>query len=68
MRTHLLRAVYPSSAATEIEPDTGYAANDAEFARAGASAPNRTPLSAVVALAPVTDRDDDYYLGGYAGI
>jgi hypothetical protein len=60
MRTHLLRTFYPSPAA---EPDTGTAANDAKYDRSGASAKPAAP-------APVRmlSREDDYALGGYAGI
>ena len=67
MRTHLLRTFYPSPAA---EPDTGCAANDAEC---------DTPAVAedsgvrVTALMPAANREalspeDEYALGGYAGI
>ena len=68
MRTHLLRTFYPPAA---IEPDTGCAANDQD---GGDAAP--TPLAppkpslhvAHVATASANDGDDDYVLGGYAGI
>jgi len=65
MRTHLLRTFYPSPAA---EPDTGCAANDADCdpppSVAKAQLRTVTPLPA----ANRTDEDDDYQLGGYAGI
>jgi len=77
MRTHLLRTVYPSPAIEAIEPDTGNAANDEDYAprQAPAAAMNaQAPLMTIVAPSstPATDDNDndndDYYLGGYAGI
>jgi hypothetical protein len=61
MRTHLLRTVYPSSATAE--PDTGSAANDACYAADDAARKKPAPF-----VAPARTEDDDYVLGGYAGI
>ena len=61
MRTHLLRTVYPSAAAAE--PDTGCAANDARYAADDATKNKSGPLAS-----PARAEDDDYVLGGYAGI
>jgi hypothetical protein len=71
MRTHLLRPTYPVPA--ETEPDTGFAANDAEFAGTGEPSSGKALLKAIAAYAspadaPLTNANDDYYLGGYAGI
>ena len=64
MRTHLLRTFYPSPAA---EPDTGSAANDAEY-----DSPAAAPMARVMVRVPpkacVLSREDEYALGGYAGI
>jgi hypothetical protein len=72
MRTHLLRTVYPSPAIEAVEPDTGSAANDDDApARAPAIAKTaQAPLMTVVATRSIAaaDDNDDYYLGGYAGI
>lgn len=68
MRTHLLRTIYPPAAAADVEPDTGCACNDECFD------PDTTPPAAKLRLdtaaVPANDdaNDDDYYLGGYAGI
>ncbi|MBO9664140.1 hypothetical protein [Dokdonella sp.] len=63
MRTHLLRAVYPSVATSE--PDTGCAANDASYAGDDTVAAKTRPSP----VAPhARDEHDDYVLGGYAGI
>jgi hypothetical protein len=59
MRTHLLRTFYPSPAA---EPDTGCAANDEEYDKPGQD------KTRVVALVNALSREDEYALGGYAGI
>jgi hypothetical protein len=62
VRTHLLRTFYPSPAA---EPDTGLAANDEEYFPGASRAPGAT----VSTLAPLAlSREDEYALGGYAGI
>ncbi len=67
MRTHLLHTVHIPPAA---EPDTGVAANDTEYDRRTVVAlvpPATTPnasTSASRALSP----EDEYTLGGYAGI
>lgn len=65
MRTHLLHTVHVPPAA---EPDTGTAANDAEYDRKSVVAlvPNAATQSDSNsrALSP----EDEYTLGGYAGI
>ena len=61
MRTHLLRTFYPSPAA---EPDTGLAVNDEEYDLAAVTQAARTAIPAPLALS----REDEYALGGYAGI
>lgn len=66
MRTHLLRTFYPSPA---NEPETDSAANDAEYDRPGAVQPLATRVLALVpANAETLSREDEYALGGYAGI
>lgn len=69
MRTHLLRTFYPSSA---IEPDTGCAANDdnGECGDVPPAARSPKPLVIVTQIAEqsASGENDDYYLGGYAGI
>jgi hypothetical protein len=63
MRTHLLQTTYRPSAA---EADTGHAANDADYLPALAQ-----PGAAMPAARPAEIRariEDDYVLGGYAGI
>ena len=67
MRTHLLRTFYPSPAA---EPDTGSAANYAEYlVPAAVIAPvARVTVLAVPSRADALSREDEYALGGYAGI
>jgi hypothetical protein len=68
MRTHLLRTFHPSFT---LDPDTGRAVNDDDYHG------DRAPLAAnskpfvIVAKAGEQSADganDDYYLGGYAGI
>jgi hypothetical protein len=67
MRTHLLHTVHIPPAA---EPDTGVAANDTEYDRTTVVArlvPATTPTystSTSRSLSP----EDEYTLGGYAGI
>ena len=63
MRTHLLRTFYPSPAA---EPDTGSAANDEAYDLPAVTEAlvARTATSAPLALSS----EDEYALGGYAGI
>jgi hypothetical protein len=61
MRTRLLRTVYPSAAAAE--PDTGCAANDACYAAHDTAKPPPAPPASKAHA-----EDDDYVLGGYAGI
>ncbi|MET0225947.1 MAG: hypothetical protein ABW187_05860 [Dokdonella sp.] len=78
MRTHLLRTVYPSPAIEAIEPDTGNAANDdAPGPALGITMTAPAPLISIVTAgcaAAIEDGhhnasdNDDYYLGGYAGI
>ena|GEM_PF-1632871 len=66
MRTHLLRTFYTSPAA---EPDTGAAANDAEYDLSSAAKPVPARVVALVPPAPpALSREDEYALGGYAGI
>lgn len=65
MRTHLLHTVHIPPAA---EPDTGIAANDTEY--------DRTSVVALVPIAAMQNGfhsrelspEDEYTLGGYAGI
>jgi len=66
MRTHLLRTFYPSPAA---EPDTGIAANDDRYEKPEAAGRGARPM-ALVAATTLQHRseEDDYVLGGYAGI
>jgi hypothetical protein len=64
MRTHLLHTVHIPPAA---ESDTGTAANDSEYDRSSLTPQLRalaTPDPARRALSP----EDEYTLGGYAGI
>ena len=61
MRTHLLRTFYPSPAA---EPETGLAANDEQYEAPAA----RLATLAAAAEPELLSREDDYALGGYAGI
>ena len=69
MRTHLLRTFYPSST---LEPDTGCAANDDDCEGgdepSGPRSPKPLALVAKAAEQSAPDDNDDYYLGGYAGI
>jgi hypothetical protein len=65
MRTHLLRTFYPSPAA---EPDTGCAANDEEYGHTDGDTPRATASVSVLARPLVLSSDDEYQLGGYAGI
>jgi hypothetical protein len=65
MRTHLLRTFYPSPAA---EPDTGCAANDADCDPPPGAAKAQLRTATTLPVADRTDEDDDYQLGGYAGI
>lgn len=66
VRTHLLRTFYPSPAA---ESDTGSAANDAEY-EPPAQAPfaRKTAVLAAIPRENALSREDEYALGGYAGI
>ena len=66
MRTHLLRTVYASSAIEATASDTGNAANDASYARAPTPATPITTRTPPLSRAPAAE--DDYVLGGYAGI
>ena len=62
MRTHLLRTFYPSPAA---EADTGLAANDEQYEGPVAA----RPLTLAASAEPTPrSREDEYELGGYAGI
>jgi len=66
MRTHLLQTTYLPAAA---EADTGSAANDGDYA---SSTPERQRPRPVAAADPAAKArlqiEDDYVLGGYAGI
>ncbi|MEP7043309.1 MAG: hypothetical protein ABI843_09610 [Dokdonella sp.] len=72
MRTHLLRTVYPSPAIEAIEPETGCASNDDDYAPGPAPDSNQWQVRLTTLVAPAaaatTDDHDDYCLGGYAGI
>lgn len=72
MRTHLLRTVYASHAVEAIEPDIGRAANDddgvATLAPAAGTQPETRSALVSAQPKPMKDENDDYYLGGYAGI
>jgi len=59
MRTHLLQTTYRPSAA---EADTGHAANDADYLPALAQPGAAMPAEIRARI------EDDYVLGGYAGI
>jgi hypothetical protein len=65
MRTHLLRTFYPSPAA---EPDTGCAANDEEYDKPGQDKTRVVALVNRTVNATPLSREDEYALGGYAGI
>jgi hypothetical protein len=65
MRTHLLHTVHVPPAA---EPETGFAANDPDYMRRESGA---VPTIASPESASAQQRraiEDDYALGGYAGI
>jgi len=67
LRTHLLRTFYPSPAA---EPETGNAINDAKYDTPAAA---KDSGARVMTLMPAANREtpsleDEYALGGYAGI
>jgi len=69
MRTHLLRTIYSSAAAADVELDTGSACND--DCLAPDTAPPAAKFRVATAAPPANDDDadhDDYSLGGYAGI
>jgi len=68
MRTHLLRTIYPPAAAAGVEPDTGCACNDECFAPDTAPAAARFRLDTAAPPANDDAVNDEYYLGGYAGI
>ena len=70
MRTHLLRTVYPAPAVEAVEPDTGCASNDEDYAptQAPATSAEQPVLTLVTSAAAKPEDNDDYYLGGYAGI
>ena len=65
MRTHLLRTFYPSPAA---EPDTGCAANDGEYDQPGREKARVVALVGPAANSAPLSKEDEYALGGYAGI
>ena len=67
MRTHLLHTVHIAPAA---EPDTGVAANDAEYDRTRAIAPVTSATTPAATTSPSRglSPEDEYALGGYAGI
>ena len=65
MRTHLLRTFYPSPAA---EPETGCAANDEEYDQPARDKPRAMTLVSATAKPVALSTEDEYALGGYAGI
>jgi hypothetical protein len=67
MRTHLLHTVLIPPAA---EPDTGVAANDTEYDRRNVVAlvPPATTLNDSTTTSRSLAPEDEYTLGGYAGI
>ena len=67
MSTYLLRNVYPPVAAEDVEPASGCACNDERYVTEGSPV---TTLQVDVIATPVCAdaENDDYYLGGYAGI
>ena len=66
MRTHLLQTTYLPAAA---EADTGSAANDGDYQPCAAERrrPRRVAAADPAAMARMQN-EDDYVLGGYAGI
>lgn len=67
MHTHLLRTVYPHPEVEAVEPEAPNAANDPNYAT------TRLALVATLPTAAETrptfaSAEDEYYLGGYAGI
>ena len=67
MRTHLLRTFYPSPAA---EPETGNAANDAKYDTPAAAKDSAARMTTVMPAAnhETLSPEDEFALGGYAGI
>jgi hypothetical protein len=61
VRTHLLRTFYPP---VEAEPEAGAAANDTVYEPPAAI----TILKPSATMPAAKSADDDYQLGGYAGI
>ncbi len=76
MRTHLLRATYAFNSNTDKETDVGNAANDECYEKASVTTalttlrPTVTPQKTEPSSPVVQDSNDndDYWLGGYAGI
>jgi len=66
MRTRLLCTVYASSAIEATASDTGNAANDAIYSLAPIAPPPAVVHTPPLPRAPAAE--DDYVLGGYAGI
>ncbi len=65
MRAHLLRTFYAAPAA---EPDTGLAANDADYCGAAEDSAPLRDVARVPRSADAESRENEYALGGYAGI
>ena len=67
MRTHLLRTVYPHPEVEAVEAETPSAANDPSYetARPTCVSAQTAPTEANPKFASA---EDEYYLGGYAGI
>jgi hypothetical protein len=68
MRTHLLRTVYASPALEALAAETGSAANDETYAPDPATTPARTGVQPITVTSATFADNDDYVLGGYAGI
>jgi hypothetical protein len=68
MPTRLLRIVYPPAVAADIEPETGRAGNDECYVTEVSSPTTTIPVEVIAATARDDGENDDYYLGGYAGI
>jgi hypothetical protein len=65
MRAHLLRTFYATPAS---EPDTGWSANDSVYAASEPSRVATTRIAFASTEALSESIEDEYALGGYAGI